>query len=115
MKTRVGRAKAIEELKDALTALNESGWDDGERYGLSPTSDALGVIHKLVLGSIDALPILEELNELSETIDGIRNSLDDTDNLALGLVSGKYSEKDFLENYDGIVKEVERLQEMLED
>ena len=46
--------------------------------------------------------------ELTELLLGIRNNLDDTDNLALGLKSGTYSEEAFMENYDSIVRDVEQ-------
>ena len=45
--------------------------------------------------------------ELKELLIGIRNQLDDTDNYALGLKSGEYSEEDFMSNYDSIVRDVE--------
>ena len=61
-------------------------------------------------------PLLKELNEI---VTGVRNNLDDTDNLALGLKSGDYSEEDFMHNYESIVRDIERagkiLDEILED
>ena len=55
------------------------------------------------------------LKELNELISGVRNDLDDTDNLALGLKSGDYSEEDFMQNYDSIVKSIESAGKILDE
>jgi len=57
---------------------------------------------------------MSDIKELSELISGVRNSLDDTDNLALGLKSGEYSEEQFMENYNGIVREIELAEQIID-
>ena len=53
------KLEALQSIRHALTLLNESGWDDGERFGLSPSQAE--VIHKLVLACIEAQTALDEL------------------------------------------------------
>ena len=55
------------------------------------------------------------LKELSEIVAGVRNSLDDTDNLAVGLKSGAYSEEDFMHNYESIVRDIELAGKILDE
>ena len=57
---------------------------------------------------------MSDIKELSELISGVRNSLDDTDNLAFGLKSGEYSEEQFMENYNGIVREIELAEQIID-
>ena len=57
---------------------------------------------------------MNNIKELSELISGVRNSLDDTDNLALGLKSGTWTEEQFMENYKSIVQDIERAENILD-
>ena len=57
---------------------------------------------------------MNNIKVLSELISGVRNLLDDTDNLALGLKSGTWTEEQFMENYKSIVQDIERAENILD-
>ena len=102
-----------EQLEEAMLAVRNAGFHNGE-LDFEVSEEAEALIMKLAVALGNASICMSALKEISETIDGVRNSLDDTDNLALGLVSGDFSEKEFLENYNGIVADIERVQDLVD-